>query len=107
MQSAAKLDHPTFRNRIALQTYVKMALARPKELLEMIDGVPVMMIIPELDDISAPEEQREAFEKLQTPKRMYWARGAGHLSIMTGDGCADILKATNQFCQDALNGAVE
>ncbi|KAI0869140.1 hypothetical protein GGS24DRAFT_512445 [Hypoxylon argillaceum] len=50
-----------------------MSLARPKELLEMIDGVPVMMMIPELDDLSPPEEQREAFEKLQPKKRMYWA----------------------------------
>lgn len=91
MQAAAELDPPTFRNRMTLQTDVKMSLARPKELLEMIDGVPVMMMIPELDDLSPPEEQREAFEELQPKKRMYWARGAGHLSIRTGDGSRDIL----------------
>lgn len=107
MQAAAKLGHPDFRNRIALQSYHKMALARPKELLEMIDGVPVMMIIPELDDISPPEEQEEAFGRLKTPKRMYWAKDAGHLSIMTGPGYTDILQATHEFFEDALNGEVQ
>ncbi|KAI8626382.1 Alpha/Beta hydrolase protein [Xylariaceae sp. FL1651] len=107
MQAAAESGHPDFRNRITLQTYHKMALARPKEILDMIDGMPVMMIIPELDDISPPEEQREVFDKLQTPKRMYWVKGAGHLSIMTGDGSTDMLKATVEFFQDALNGSVE
>ncbi|KAI1375607.1 hypothetical protein F4677DRAFT_421863 [Hypoxylon crocopeplum] len=107
MQAATELGHPDFRNRISLQTYHKMALARPKELLEMVDGMPVMMIIPELDDISPPSEQQEAFDKLRTPKRMYWAKGKGHLSIMTGEGSADILKATETFFKDALNDKVE
>ncbi|KAJ8132253.1 hypothetical protein O1611_g1371 [Lasiodiplodia mahajangana] len=104
MQAAAESGHPDFRNRITLQTFHKMALARPKELLEMIDGIPVMMIIPELDDISPPEEQQEAFDRLKTPKRLYLAKGGGHLSIMTGTGYMDILKATGTFFEDALNG---
>lgn len=107
MQSATELGHPDFRNRITLQTYHKLALARPKEILEMVDGMPVMMIIPELDDISSPMEQKEVFEKLQVPKRMYWAKGKGHLSIMTGEGSMEILKATEKFFIDALEGRVE
>ncbi|KAI0201515.1 Alpha/Beta hydrolase protein [Astrocystis sublimbata] len=107
MQAAAQSGHPDFRNRITVQTYHKMALARPKEITEMIDGVPVMMIVPELDDISPPVEQREVFDSLKTPKRMFWAESAGHLSIMTGQGCVDIMNATAQFFRDALEGKVE
>lgn len=107
MQTATELGHPDFRDRITLQTYHKMVLARPKELLELVDGMPVMMIIPELDDISSPVEQREAFDRLKTPKRLYWAEGKGHLSIMNGAGSLEILKATEEFFQDALDGAVE
>ncbi|KAK8050811.1 hypothetical protein PG994_012541 [Apiospora phragmitis] len=71
MQSATKLGHPDFRNRITLQTYYKLAVARPKELLKMVEGMPVLMVIRELDDISSPEEQKEAFDSLNTPKTMY------------------------------------
>ncbi|KAI0185948.1 Alpha/Beta hydrolase protein [Xylaria flabelliformis] len=107
MQSAVQSGHPDFRDRVTMQTYHKMALARPKEIIEMIDGVPVMMVIPELDDISPPEEQRAVFDSLKTPKRMFWAVGGGHLSIMTGQGSLDIMKATNEFFRDALEGRVE
>ncbi|KAK0625507.1 Alpha/Beta hydrolase protein [Bombardia bombarda] len=106
MQSAAELGHPDFRNRITLQTYHKLALARPKELLELVDGVPVFMVIPELDDISPPEDQQDGFGRLETPKRLYLAKGKGHLSIMSGEGSQEIIRATEQFFEDALEGRV-
>lgn len=104
MRSATELGHPDFRDRITLQTYHKLALARPKEILEMIDGMPVMMVIPELDDISPPEDQKDAFDRLQTPKTMYWAKGKGHLTIMTGEGSVQVLESTEEFFKNVLNG---
>ncbi|KLU90909.1 hypothetical protein MAPG_09434 [Magnaporthiopsis poae ATCC 64411] len=88
-------------------TYHKLALFRPKELMAEIEGVPVMMVVPELDDISSPVEQRAAFEAMtSTPKRLYEGKGMGHFNILTCDGSAEMLKATADFFQDALEGKV-
>lgn len=107
MRAAVERGHPSFRDRITLQTYHKLALFRPKELMETIEGMPVMMIIPELDDISSPAEQEEAFDRLSTPKRLYLAKGKGHLSILTGEGSGEVFQATASFFKDALAGNVE
>lgn len=108
MRTAAERGHPNFRDRITLQSYHKMALFRPKELLdEMLEGIPVMIMIPELDNISFPAEQQAAFERLKTPKRLYWAKGKGHMSILTGDGSKQILEAMLEFFDLALKGKIE
>ncbi|MCJ1286177.1 hypothetical protein MMC26_005522 [Xylographa opegraphella] len=108
MRTAAERGHPNFRDRITLQSYHKMALFRPKELLEeMLEGMPLMMMIPELDDISLPDEQKAVYERLNTPKRLYWAKGKGHMSILTGEGSADILEAMIGFFEAALRGEIK
>lgn len=107
MRAAAERGHPGFRDRITLQTYYNLALARPKEITqELLQDTPVLMVVPELDDISNPEEQREVFDGLKVPKRLYWAHGAAHLSILTGPGSDDILRVIVRFFEDALGGNV-
>ncbi|KAJ2994634.1 hypothetical protein NUW58_g1504 [Xylaria curta] len=98
---------PNFRNRITLQSYYKLAFFHPKELLKMVDITPVMMITPELDAMSPPEEQKEAFEKFQQPKRFYLAKGKGHLTVLSGDGSEEVLGAQVQFMKDTLNGRLK
>ena len=108
MSTAAERGHPNFRDRITLQSYHKMALFRPRELLEeMLEGIPTMMMIPEFDNISLPETQKAAFEGLKTPKRLYMAKGKGHMSILHGEGSREILEAMLKFIAAALNGQVE
>jgi cephalosporin-C deacetylase-like acetyl esterase len=106
MKAASDLGHPHFRDRITLQTYQKLAMFRPKEYMGMIKA-PVMMIVPELDDISPPEEQREAFVKIQSPKREYCAKGKGHLNIATGEGSKEMVAATAEFFKAALEGKIK
>lgn len=106
MKAASQLGHPDFRDRISLQTYQKLAMFRPKEYMDMVKA-PVMMIIPELDDISSPAEQREAFARIQSPKKEYWAVGKGHLNIATGDGSKQMIAATVKFFNAALEGTVD
>lgn len=103
MRQAAERGHPNFRDRITLQTYHKLALFRPKEILaDMLEGTPTMMMVPELDNISCPVEQREVFDKLKTPKRLYVATGAGHMSILTGEGSKDIFQGMLDFYDSVL-----
>ncbi|KAH6886254.1 Alpha/Beta hydrolase protein [Thelonectria olida] len=92
---------PNFRDRITLQTYHKLALFRPKELLDLVKA-PVMMVIPELDDISSPKEQEEAFDKFEETKELYLAEGKGHLTVLSGEGSKKIWQAMVDFMSKSI-----
>jgi hypothetical protein len=96
MKRASQLGHPDFSDRISLQTYHKLAMWRPKEYTHMIKA-PVLMVVPELDDISSPEEQKEALDRLQASKELYWAASKGHLSIVTGEGSDELGEAMVRY----------
>ncbi|TGJ83509.1 hypothetical protein E0Z10_g5261 [Xylaria hypoxylon] len=87
-------------------SYFKLALFEPKSLLSMLDATPIMMIVPELDAMSPPEEQIEAFEKFQQPKRLYIAKGKGHLTVLSGDGSEKVSQAQIQFMEAVLHGGL-
>lgn len=107
MRTAAERGHPNFRDRITLQSYHKMALFRPKELLEeTLEGIPTLMVIPELDDISPAGEQKSVFESLECPKRLHWATGRGHMSILDGEGSGEIRRVMLDFYDQALQGSI-
>lgn len=101
MKAASKIGHPDFRDRIALQTYQKLAMFRPMEYMDMVRA-PLMMVIPEFDDISPPEEQREALGRVCSLKSEFWARGKGHLNVATGEGSVEMVQATLGFLEGAL-----
>ena len=108
MRAAAERGHANFRDRITLQSYHKMALFRPREVMEeLLETVPTMMMVPELDDMSPAAEQIEVFESLRTPKRMYLAKGKGHLSILSGEGAERLLDAEIAFFEAALKGEIK
>ncbi|KAK6599171.1 DltD domain-containing protein [Botrytis cinerea] len=96
------IDHgaPNFRDRITLQTYQKLFMFRPKVLLDMVQAS-ALMIVPELDDISSPEEQIEAFGLLPGPKTLYVAKGKGHLTVLSGDKSEEILSTMTEFIKTA------
>lgn len=72
MMIAAERDHLNFRDRIALQSYHKMALFRLKEMIEqMLKRIFTMMMISKLDEISFSAEQKKIFEKLKTSKKLH------------------------------------
>ncbi|PVH96642.1 alpha/beta-hydrolase [Periconia macrospinosa] len=104
MQLAAEKGAEGFRDRIALQTYQKLAMFRPKEYLDMIRA-PVMTVIPELDDISSPQEQAESVARIKAPSTVYWAKGKGHLNVVTGEEMPQLVEDMDKFIKDVLNGA--
>ncbi|CAD6449306.1 3bfac9a7-0909-4724-b06d-852c6492b4de [Sclerotinia trifoliorum] len=87
---------PNFRDRITLQTYHKLFVFRPKILLDMVQAT-TLMIVPELDNISSPDEQIEAFGLLPNPKKLYMAKGKGHLTVLSGDKSEEILGVMTDF----------
>lgn len=102
MKTAAERGHANFRDRITLQSFHKIALFRPKEILEeMLEDVPTMMIVAELDDISLPPDQIATFENLHTPKQLYLAKGTGHMDILSGAGFQSVLETMIHFFDSA------
>ncbi|TGO21667.1 hypothetical protein BPAE_0206g00010 [Botrytis paeoniae] len=99
---SAVIDHgaPNFCDRITLQTYQKLFMFRPKVLLDMVQAS-TLIIVPELDDISSPEEQIEAFGLLAGPKTLYIAKEKEHLTVLSGDKSEGILSAMTEFIKTA------
>ncbi|KAI0181290.1 alpha/beta-hydrolase [Hypoxylon sp. FL1284] len=108
IKAAIGHGHPNYRGHVTLQTYNKLALFRPKELLEeMLEAMPVMMIIPELDGMSPASEQRSVFESLKAPKQLYYASGKGHLSVLDGEGSATTRAIIVDFFRSALEHRID
>ncbi|KAH8424131.1 acetyltransferase fmaC [Aspergillus melleus] len=107
MRAAAERGHPNFRDRITIQTYHKLAYFRPKEIMETIEGVPVLMIIPELDNISPPEEQKTAWDGMTTPKQLFVAKNGGHLGILSGEGSLEVFQRQADFYKDVFEDRVK
>ncbi|RAL04560.1 acetyltransferase fmaC [Aspergillus ibericus CBS 121593] len=105
MKAAAELGNPGFRDRIAFQTYQKLALYRPKEYVGMVRA-PVLMVIPEEDEISPPEEQREVLARFGGVKREYWAVGKGHLNVATGEEAREMVEKTLEFFGEVVGGGL-
>ncbi|KAJ5189674.1 hypothetical protein N7472_008688 [Penicillium cf. griseofulvum] len=90
-----------------LATYHKLAYFRPKEIMETIDQVPVMMIIPELDNISPPVEQQAAFDGMTTPKELFVAPNGGHLAILSGEGSVEVFQKQADFYKAVLEDRIK
>ncbi|KAK1762514.1 polyketide transferase [Phialemonium atrogriseum] len=106
MTAVIERGAPNFRNRITLQTYRKLALWRPAELLDLVGSTPVLMVVPELDNMSPAAEQKEAFARLPGPKRLVVVEGRGHLNVLSGDGSAELLRLQVEFIGAALDGGL-
>lgn len=105
MKLAAERGHHNFRDRITLQSFHKLALFRPKDVMEeMLEDIPMMMVIPELDTVSLAADQMAAFDVFKTPKRRYLAKGAGHMDVLAGDGFKGVMDAMIEFFSSALEG---
>ncbi|KAF2120195.1 DltD domain-containing protein [Lophiotrema nucula] len=108
MEMALERGHPTFRNRITLQTFHKLAIFRPADLLEeMMDDMPLMMVVPELDAMSFPADQLATFDKLRCPKRLYMVRDRGHVDVLVGTSFKNTMNAMLEFYEEALEGTIE
>ncbi|KAM7211558.1 Alpha/Beta hydrolase fold [Rhypophila decipiens] len=91
-----------FRDKTALQTYHKLAYFRPAEYVDMIKS-PVLMVVPELDLISKPEEQKAAFERIKAPgSKCHVAVGKGHMSVATGESGSELVRITDSFIRGVL-----
>lgn len=105
MRAGAERGHPNFRDRITLQSWTKLAYFRPREVMaEHLEDVPTMFIVPELDNVSLPEDQRAAFKSLDTRKRLFEAKGMGHMSILSAEGSEKVHEEMVEFFDEVTRG---
>lgn len=102
MRLAKEKGAAGFRDRTTLSTYHKLAYFKPAEYVETIKS-PVLMVVPELDHISKPEEQKAAFDRIKAPgSKLHVALGRGHMSVATGESGAELVKVTDSFIRQVL-----
>ncbi|APA08510.1 hypothetical protein sscle_04g032800 [Sclerotinia sclerotiorum 1980 UF-70] len=100
ISAAIDRGQPNFHNRITLQSFQKLIMFRPKVLLDMIQAAS-LMIVPELDNVSSPDEQVEAFGLLPSPKKLYMAKGKEHANVVSGEGSEETLDVMMEFMNTA------
>lgn len=89
-----------FENRTTIQSYYKIAMWQPWGLLEYINPTPVMMIVPEMDKISSPDEQKAVFDEFEGPKRLVTASEKGHLNVLSGKDSEGLMSEQLRFIDD-------
>jgi len=97
---------PSFESRITIQTYYKMVMWQPSGLMRYVAPTPVMMMVPELDKVSSPEEQVALFNILSEPKRLHMVQGKGHLNVLSGDDFPFLMKLQVGWLGSALEGTL-
>ena len=97
----------TFESRITIQTYYKMVMWQPSGIIRYVSPTPVMVVVPELDKVSAPEEQIALFNSLSGPKKLHMAQGKGHLNVLSGEDFPFLMKLQSDWLQSAADGTLD
>lgn len=104
MVNIKKHGAPNFENRTTIQSYYNMALWQPRPLFKYVAPTPVMVLIPEDDIISSPDDQRWMYDNFQGPKRLHIAHGKGHLNVLSGSSAVVYMQQQIDFMHDVFAG---
>lgn len=86
MVNAKMRGAPNYENRTTLQTYYKIVTWQPHGVIKYMGESPVLMVVPECDMISPPEEQFKLFDSFPGKRnKVHVALGKGHLNVLSGD----------------------
>ncbi|KAF6807781.1 DltD domain-containing protein [Colletotrichum sojae] len=107
MVNAKKYGAARHENRTTLQTYYKLITWQPHGVMRYMYETPVLMVIPELDQISPPEQQFALFDTFPGPKKAHVSVGKGHLNVLSGPEFPDLIKMQVDFIKDILAGKTE
>ncbi|KIX01226.1 uncharacterized protein Z518_08951 [Rhinocladiella mackenziei CBS 650.93] len=89
-----------------IQSYHRMFLWEPIPLamVKHVSPTPLMILTPELDQISDPAHQTAVFESLQGPKRQMIAPGREHLYVLNGPNMPVLVKWQTEFIWQVVRG---
>lgn len=106
MVNAKSRGAPNHENKTSLQTYYKIIMWQPHGIMKYMTPTPVLMVVPEKDMISPPEQQLALFDTFPSPKKVHIAPGKGHLNVLSGDDFPALSKMQADFVFDILAGKV-
>ncbi|KAE8152052.1 Alpha/Beta hydrolase protein [Aspergillus avenaceus] len=89
-------------NQITVETLGALARWSPDPLIDTMLTTPVMMIVPERDELAAVPHQIQLFERLKGPKRLHVAHGRDHFDLLAGPGLQARQKLQVDFIRDAV-----
>ncbi|KAJ3560889.1 hypothetical protein NPX13_g9150 [Xylaria arbuscula] len=105
MVNAKMRGAPRHENHTTFQSYYKIKLWQPQGIMRYLDRTPVMMVVPELDQISPPEAQIKLHESFPEPKLLHIAPGKGHLNVLSGDDFPMLAGMQVKFIMDITSSA--
>ncbi|KAI1170392.1 Alpha/Beta hydrolase protein [Nemania sp. FL0916] len=105
MVNAKKHGAPRHENHTTFQSYYKIKLWQPQSIMRYIDRTPVMVVVPELDQISPPEAQIKLHNSFPEPKLLHIAPGKGHLNVLSGDDFPILADMQSNFIKDITSDA--
>jgi len=91
-----------FTNQTTVQSYYYLAAWQPYGVMPLVSPTPVMMVTPENDDISKPEDQRKLFDIFDEPKEFELVLGKGHMDCQSGEGAEEVLQKQLDFLKKYL-----
>ncbi|KAI1198125.1 Alpha/Beta hydrolase protein [Nemania serpens] len=104
MVNAKSRGAPNHENRTTLQTYYKIIMWQPHGIMKYMAPTPVLMVVPELDMISPPEEQLALYATFPEPKQVHIAPGKGHLNVLSGEDFPALSAMQAEFIKKILAG---
>lgn len=102
MVNAKSRGAPRHENRTTLQSYYNIIMWQPHGIMKYMSPTPVLMVVPEKDMISPPEEQLALFNTFPEPKKVHLAPGKGHLNVLSGDDFPQLAKMQAEFVFEIL-----
>lgn len=85
---------PNYENRT---TFYKITMWQPHAIVRHLAPTPVLIIVPENDQISAPKEQYALFETFPEPKTVHTALFKGHMNVLSGEDLPELTALQVEF----------
>lgn len=102
MVQHAKDQAPRFQDRVTVQTLYRIANWEPFSRYKALGPTPVMLVIPEIDELSAPALQHKTFESFSEPKVLEIAKGKGHFNYWYDANLDELLAKQLGFLKEHL-----
>ncbi|GKZ17712.1 hypothetical protein AbraIFM66951_009612 [Aspergillus brasiliensis] len=98
-QRARKTVAPNFSPEMTLQSYFQLVQYDPVSTMRFLSpNTAAMLLIPELDEISPAHLQRQIYDNVPGPKKLFWAPGQPHRGVVTGDYAEEGLQKQIEYC---------
>jgi len=91
-------------NRSTIQSYYKNVIWQPRAILKLTQSPPIMVLVPEFDEIAPTADQIAFYDELTGPKRLHVAAGKGHLDVLTSEDAPILMKLQVDFIRQVLAG---